>query len=70
MTQNVATQRSATRMVPHRKGRAPALSLREPVPSDWQHDRPAYAGDPDMDWVSLPEQPRDVRWGLKEHPHT
>ncbi|HWI52528.1 MAG TPA: hypothetical protein VNT01_10360 [Symbiobacteriaceae bacterium] len=70
MTQSVATQRSGTRMVPHRKGGVPALSLREPVPSDWHHDRPAYAGDPDMDWVSLPEPPREERWGLKEHPKT
>lgn len=64
MTQNMETQRSATRMVPDLKGSAPLLSLREPVPSDWHHDRPAYAGDPDMDWINLPEAPREPRWGL------
>lgn len=68
MTQSVVAQRTGTRTGPHFKGAAPALSLREPVPSDWRHDRPAYAGDPDMDWISLPEAPRELRWGLKENP--
>ena len=66
MTQNVATQRLATRMVPPVTGPAPALSLRQPAPSDWHRDRPAYAGDPDMDWTNLPEPPREARWGLRE----
>ncbi|HWI63411.1 MAG TPA: hypothetical protein VNT75_16360 [Symbiobacteriaceae bacterium] len=66
MTQNMATERMATRMVPPRKGMAPALSLRQPAPPDWHSDRPAYAGDPDMDWINLPEPPREARWGLRE----
>ena len=35
------------------------LSLLRSVPPDWQYDRPAYAGDPFMDWESQPEPPRD-----------
>jgi|GEM_PF-6333578 len=38
-----------------------ALSLRA-VPADWHHDRPAYAGDPYMDWESSPEAPQEPRW--------
>lgn len=66
MTQSILAPRVRTPMVPHRTGQAPALSLREPVPSDWHHDRPAYAGDPDMDWINLPEAPREANWGLPE----
>lgn len=36
------------------------LTLLRTVPSDWQYDRPAYAGDPFMDWESQPEPPRDA----------
>ena len=67
MTQNVLTQRSSTPMVPRLKRQAPDLSLRQSVPSDWHHDRPAYAGDPDMDWINLPEPPREPNWGLREN---
>ncbi|MDF2630162.1 MAG: hypothetical protein K0R39_3993 [Symbiobacteriaceae bacterium] len=63
MTQNVLAPRSNMPRIP----RVPALSLRQAIPSDWHHDRPAYAGDPDMDWINLPEPPREPRWGLKEN---
>lgn len=55
MTQNVPVMRPA-----------PPLSLRQAAPADWHHDRPAYAGDPDMDWENRPEPPREPRWGLVE----
>lgn len=30
-----------------------------------RHDnRPAFPGDPDMDWQSAPERPHDPKWGL------
>lgn len=66
MTQNVLTQRSNMPRAASPKGPAQGLSLRQPVPSDWHHDQPAYAGDPDMDWINLPEPPREPSWGLRE----
>jgi hypothetical protein len=33
------------------------LSLSRIASPDWQNDRPAFAGDPLMDWESEPEQP-------------
>jgi hypothetical protein len=61
MTQNVGLMRGGT---PSR-ATAPSLSLRQPAPADWHHDRPAFAGDPYMDWESEPEPPREPGWGTK-----
>lgn len=41
---------------------APRLSLRQTVPPGWHDDQPAFAGDPDMDWVSEPERPGQPAW--------
>lgn len=56
---------------PQRTGRTvrrplPPLSLRETVPQDWHHDRPAFAGDPFMDWESRPEPPIEPNLRLAE----
>lgn len=38
--------------------RAPSpLSLTQPAPPPWHDERPAFQGDPFMDWVSEPEEP-------------
>jgi hypothetical protein len=29
-------------------------------------NRPAFPGDPDMDWESKPERPSEPRWGLQQ----
>lgn len=42
------------------------ISLRQTAPTDWHHDRPAFAGDPLMDWESTPEPPPEPRWTLTE----
>ncbi|MDB4896448.1 MAG: hypothetical protein JWN15_2710 [Firmicutes bacterium] len=42
------------------------LTLRQTVPADWHRDQPAFAGDPFMDWESLPEPPKSARWTLVE----
>lgn len=46
--------------------RVPTLSLRQRIPTDWHYDSPAYAGDPEMDWESETEQPREPRSPLTE----
>lgn len=35
------------------------LTLREIARGDWHNDRPAYTGDPFMDWESEPEPPSE-----------
>jgi len=57
MTQNVQTRA---------KGQSPTLTLTQRVPADWHRDRPAYEGDPFMDWESGPEPPREPRMVLAE----
>ncbi len=37
------------------------LTLRQMVPPDWHRDRPAFPGDPYMDWESQPEPPGEVQ---------
>lgn len=69
MTQNAATIRSARPGPPLRRP-APTLSLGPTVPADWHDDRPAFAGDPFMDWESRPEPPREPRWVLVEASRT
>lgn len=49
-----------------RSQRPSPLSLRQPAPADWLHDRPAYSGDPFMDWESGPEPPKELRWTFTE----
>lgn len=48
------------------RSRVPGLSLRQRTPTDWHYDSPAYAGDPEMDWESEPERPREPRSPLTE----
>lgn len=47
------------------------ISLKQTAPADWLHDRPAYPGDPFMDWENTPEPPKEYRWipGLRR-PHS
>lgn len=67
MTRNIGNGQETRRMrTNQRKRRIPPLSLRQPAPPDWHHDRPAYAGDPFMDWESGPEPPKETRWILSE----
>ncbi|HYG56468.1 MAG TPA: hypothetical protein VD902_00075 [Symbiobacteriaceae bacterium] len=65
MTQNThhmrGQQNAPERGQPHR-----TLSLSQRAPADWHHDRPAFAGDPYMDWESGPEPPKEPRWSLGE----
>ncbi|MGE5674758.1 MAG: hypothetical protein ACM3XM_12955 [Mycobacterium leprae] len=49
---------------------AVTLSLRQPAPADWHRDRPAFAGDPFMDWENSPEPPREEAWGLQRQIRT
>lgn len=43
--------------------RAPSpLSLTQPMPPDWQSDRPAFPNDPFMDWESETERPPKERY--------
>lgn len=46
-----------------------SLTLRQLMPNDWHNDRPAFAGDPFMDWESGPEPPpKPPQWGFKDEP--
>jgi hypothetical protein len=65
MTQNTVMQRGGSRATPPLRP-FPVLSLERAVPADWHDDRPAYAGDPDMDWEHRPEPPAEPRWVLAE----
>jgi hypothetical protein len=71
MTQNTVMQRGGSRLTPPLRRPVPPLSLGRSVPAGWHDDRPAYAGDPDMDWESKPEPPAEPRWDLAEpgRPH-
>lgn len=63
-----ATKKTRRGLWPAAAGKPSAtpLTLRQPAPRDWHHDRPAFAGDPYMDWESEPERPKDYHWSHAE----
>lgn len=63
MTQNLVQEHGGSRRLAAPARRNASLSLRQTVPTDWHHDRPAFAGDPYMDWESQPDPPVESRWG-------
>jgi hypothetical protein len=70
MTQNVTTGQTHDLRRPSSSTRSGSkLSLQEMAPADWHHDRPAFAGDPFMDWESQPEPSKEERWSLANAGH-
>lgn len=62
---NTLHEHEGQRRIPAARRSVPSLSLRQTVPADWHDDRPAYAGDPDMDWENKPEPPAEPKWGSR-----
>ncbi|HEY3367999.1 MAG TPA: hypothetical protein VGK74_23305 [Symbiobacteriaceae bacterium] len=70
MTQNQAkSRREELRREQALRRLVSPLSLQKAVPMDWHRDPPAFAGDPYMDWESVPEPPHESNWGLLTTPH-